>query len=229
MLAGFVDELEKIAVAHGGSHVSKVRQGTRPISVDNLIAKHNAGTLLKRKGPRITDEETAKHAWNALDQAEYEIAVKDFKKDPTWAKKEYGGSLRRVALDMGKPAKKKTADSAGNPQDVRGDSVDDPGAARPPRRAGEVPSKGTGNIPVGEKLGFLKKAVRSEGPGPLPNGESPFAYQEAVKPKKKGDVPSRDDSNVVDRYDARESATTVTGLGQHSSNIGPSTGGGEHT
>ena len=182
MLAGFLDELEKIAVAHGGSHVSKVRQGTRPISVDNLIAKHNDGTLLKQKGPRITDEE-------------------------------------------------KTADSMGSPQNVRGDSVDDPGAAKPPRRPGEVPSKGTGDIPIGEKLGFSKKAdpVRSEGPGPIPNGESPFSYQEAVKPKKKGEVPSKDDSNVIDRMDGRGEATTVTGLGQSSSNISATNHPAEHS
>lgn len=127
---------------------------------------------------------------------------------------------------------RKHADSQGNPQDVRGDSVDDPGAARPPRRPGEVPTTNPGNIPQSQKLGgWLKQAdpVRSEGPGPIPNGESPFAYQEAVKPKKKGDVPSKDDGNVIDRYDQRDFATTVTGLGQHSTGIGAFNSPAEHT
>lgn len=113
----------------------------------------------------------------------------------------------------------KKADSQGNVQDVRGDSSDDPGAARKARRDDEGPTK-DGTIPVAQKTGMVQGSVFSEGPGPFPMGESPNASPEAKKPRKKGDVPSKDDSNVVDRYDAREFATTVTGLGQSSSDIG---------
>ncbi len=52
--------------------------------------------------------------------------------------------------------KKKHADSAGNPQDVRGDSKDDPGAAPLPRRRGEGPSAGS-MIEPGQKTGAVSK------------------------------------------------------------------------
>lgn len=108
----------------------------------------------------------------------------------------------------------KVADSQGNPQDVRGSGADDPGAAKLPRRLGEVPTKEP-NTPQSAKLGTVRGDV-----SPLPVGEAPNANPEARKPRKKGDVPSLDDVNAVDRYDGRDSATTVHGLGQSSSNIG---------
>lgn len=97
-LAAFVDELEKVSASHGMTAVSKVRTGTRPISVTNLIKKHNAGTLFK----------------------------------------------------------KKHADSQGNPADVRGDSDDDPGAARERKRPGDVPSRDRGDIQESQKTGEQK-------------------------------------------------------------------------
>jgi hypothetical protein len=118
----------------------------------------------------------------------------------------------------------KQADSQGNPQNVRGDSSDDPGAAQLPKRPGEVPTRTVDNIAVGQKLGYIYGDVP-----PIPTGESPFAYQEAKKPRRKGDVPSKDDSNVVDRYDQRDNATTVTGLGQQSTGIGAFNSPAEHT
>lgn len=155
-LAGFVDELEKIAASDKWT-VAKGRTGTRPISVDNLLKKHKDGTLYKE------------------------------------------------------------ADAAGNPQDVRGDSGDDPGAAKMPHRQGEVPTKEVG-IPVTAKTGQIQGA-NTQTPA-FTSGEDPFAFSEAKRPRKKGEVPSKDDGNVVDRYDQRESATTVHGLGQNSSGIG---------
>lgn len=127
----------------------------------------------------------------------------------------------------------KSADSAGNPQDTAAGSVDDPGAAKAKKHPGDGPTQGT-MIPLEAKYGSLRKAamgqggVFSEGPSAIPTGESPNMNPEAKKPRKKGDVPSMDDSNSVDRYDQRENATTVTGLGQTSSNIGAGNQPGEH-
>lgn len=127
----------------------------------------------------------------------------------------------------------KKGDAQGNPQDTAAGSVDDPGAAKIKRRPGEGPSQGS-MIPLEQKYGSLRKTalvqggVFSEGPSPIPTGESPNMSPESKKPRKKGDVPSQDDSNAVDRYDQRENATTVTGLGQSSSDIGTSNHPGEH-
>jgi hypothetical protein len=223
-LAAFVDELEKISSSHGLTAVSKARTGVRPISVDNLIKKHNEGTLFK----------------------------------------------------------KKQADSQGNPQDVRGNSDDDPGAAKEPKRSGDVPSKERGDIPESQKTGGtpierllermrgrLKKeavwrltdstqpftsgeevAISPESRKPRQPGDVPTqgpeqamiappsgggisygqARGEALRGRKKGDVPTRDrDMNLIDRVDLRESATTVTGLGQNSTGIGAFTSPAEHS
>lgn len=204
IMAGFLDELEKISAAAGRMRIPKAREGRRPISVDNLLKKDRQGRLMR-----------------------------------------------------------KHADSAGAPADVRGDSVDDPGAAQPPKRLGEVPSKERGNVPEGQKTGMVPGAnqqtqpftsgeemlnspearkprqpgdVPTQGPSeamiaPPGSGVVPGSTRgEAVHPRKKGDVPTRDrDINIVDRNDLRESTTTVTGLGQHSTNIGTATGGAEHT
>jgi hypothetical protein len=121
----------------------------------------------------------------------------------------------------------KAADSQGNPQDTAAGSVDDPGAAKSRKFPGDVPTKGS-VIPLEQKYGMVQGAVFSEGPSPIPTGEAPHETPEAKKPRKKGDVPSKDDSNVIDRYDARDSATTVTGLGQSSSGIGSQNQPGEH-
>jgi len=112
----------------------------------------------------------------------------------------------------------KGADSQGNPQDTAAGSVDDPGAAKAKKHSGDGPTRGE-MIPLEQKYGSLQGSVYAEGPGPIPGGETP-GFAEAKKPRKKGDVPSLDDVNTVDRYDQRENATTVTGLGQHSSDIG---------
>ena len=128
----------------------------------------------------------------------------------------------------------KAADSQGNPQDTAAGSVDDPGAAKAKKHPGDTPSRDS-MIPLEQKYGSLRKAamgqgnVFSEGPGAVPTGESPNMNPEAKKPRKKGDVPSMDDSNAVDRYDQRENATTVTGLGQSSSNIGAGNQPSEHS
>lgn len=182
--AGFLDELSKIASSDKWT-VAKSRTGTRPISVDNLVKKHNEGELFREK----------------------------------------------------------VADAAGNPQDVHGDSVDDPGAAKLPKRPGEVPSKEVG-IPMQAKTGspleavfraferYMAQAKLGYVYGdvtPFPNGEQTNFQPEARKPRKRGDVPSKDDSNIIDRYDNRDSATTVHGIAQNSQGIGASNQPAEYT
>lgn len=46
--SGFLDELEKIAASSARLTVAKARTGRRPISVDNLLKKDNAGELHKK-------------------------------------------------------------------------------------------------------------------------------------------------------------------------------------
>jgi hypothetical protein len=228
-LASFADELGKIAASAGLAHIPKVRTGRRPISVDALLEKDKDGEWLRKK-----------------------------------------------------------ADSMGSPQDVRGDSVDDPGAVPLPKRRGEVPTKDPGNIPQSEKSGSTPLARRLErmrarlGPaektGTVPGantqtpaftsgedaragnskarlpGEVPtqdnmsvgepnnrielrmgrlrpvITNDESAKRTRKGDVPTQNrDMNIIDRFDGRDSATTVTGLGQHSTNIGAMQNTVEHT
>lgn len=195
LLAGFVDELEKISASHGRAVVGKGRKGARPISAANLVDKHNKGTWLKK------------------------------------------------------------ADSMGNPQDVRGDAGDDPGAAKIPHRAGETPTKGDDNVSVGQKTGMVPGANTQTSPmtsgedlrgavlgklrqsGDVPSQDSSIATDQpnnriepraqaftsdpSAKRPKRGDVPTSDrNMNLVDRNDLREGTTTVTGLGQSSTNIG---------
>jgi hypothetical protein len=100
-LYSFLDELEQIEKTSGIFH--RERAGRKPISMANLIDRHNELGHLPRK------------------------------------------NKERLA---------KKADAAGSPQPVRGDSCDDPGAARIPRRPGEVPTKDPGNIPQSAKLGM---------------------------------------------------------------------------
>lgn len=214
-LGSFVDELEKIAISHGRMHVSKERSGRRPMSVTTMLKKDAKGALLK-----------------------------------------------------------KHADSAGSPQDVRGGSDDDPGAAQMPKRKGEVPSRDPGNVPISQKTGSVKSAaggasyrltdttmpmtsgedMRAGNSKPRQPGEVPtqdnisvsspdgrveprmgrlkpvITNDESAKRIRKGDTPTRtDDINKVDRQDLRESATTVTGLAQNSTNIGAMQPVAEHT
>lgn len=159
MLAGFVDELGKIASAHGRMHVPKERKGRRSMTVDTLLKKEKDGTLFKE------------------------------------------------------------GDAAGAPQPVRG-GADGDGAAPLPKRPGEVPGRPS-MIPDSEKTG----STPYPDVGPIPTGESPRLTPRA--PKKRGDVPTQDDLNVVDRYDGRGEATTVTGLAQRSADVGISNG--EHS
>jgi hypothetical protein len=202
MLEAFQDELGKIAASHGLNVVSKTRTGSRPISVERLLEKDRDGTLLK----------------------------------------------------------KKHADSQGNPQDVRGDSCDDPGAAQIPHRKGETPTKGSDNVSVGQKTGSSgyqeitqpissgeemragNSKPRAYGEVPSqdqyidvanaksPIGGRPITSDVSAKKPKPGDTPTSDrNMNLIDRGDMRESATTVTGLGQGSTGIGAWNSPAEHT
>jgi len=157
-IASFLDELEKIAVAHGRTSVPKGRAGKRSMRAETLLRKEKDGTLFKH------------------------------------------------------------SDAAGSPQPVRGDSGDDPDAALPPKRAGDVPSKDRGNIPTTEKTG---EPIRGD-VGPMTSGESLYGGAETRKSKRKGEVPTQNNFDVQDRFDGRGEATTVQGPGvvQNSVNSG---------
>jgi hypothetical protein len=200
-LAAFTDELEKIGVSHGLTHVSKGRKGTRSISAARLLEKDRDGSLYK----------------------------------------------------------KKLGDSQGNPQDVRGDSVDDPGAAQPPKHKGDVPTKGDDNISVEQKTGssgyqeimlpvssgedMRAGNARPRQPGEVPSQDSylgvsaskvpiggrPITSDISAKKPRPGETPTSDrNMNIVDRGDMRENVTTVTGLGQSSTGIGSFNAPAEH-
>lgn len=79
-----------------------------------------------------------------------------------------------------------------------------------------------------EKEGTLYKKGQFYGPS-QPVSVGPADPGEARRPKKKGDVPSREDTDVVQRQDQRESATTVHGLGHSSTNIGAVNHPAEHS
>lgn len=57
MLAGFLDELEKIAAAHGQLRRPKERRGRRPMTVTTLLRKEKDGTLYK--GGYVADTRAA--------------------------------------------------------------------------------------------------------------------------------------------------------------------------
>jgi hypothetical protein len=80
-----------------------------------------------------------------------------------------------------------------------------------------------------EKEGTLYKHGQFYAPA-QPFSTGPADPAEARRPKKKkGDVPSKEDGDVVHRADQRDSATTVTGLGQSSTNIGAVNHPAEHS
>lgn len=79
-----------------------------------------------------------------------------------------------------------------------------------------------------EKEGTLYKKAQFYAPS-QPFSVGPADPAEARKPKKKGDVPSKDDTDVVQRSDQRESAATTHGLGQSSTNIGAVNHPAEHS
>jgi hypothetical protein len=86
------------------------------------------------------------------------------------------------------------------------------------RRPGEVPTQN--NIAVDEPN---NRVVQPAARGPV------ISADVSAKKVRKGDTPTSDrDMNVVDRMDTRESTTTVTGLGQSSTNIGASNNPPEH-
>jgi hypothetical protein len=398
MLAGFVDELEKIGVSHGLTHVSKARSGTRPISVDRLLEKDREGSLLKKKHASASPGQESQRpsvvgAAEGLGAAGLALQSRDRVADLVGARRIYHGAdkpgaegilrtvldpsrdahlrdpilvdkgkagLAFVATDRGvarsyagnsgrvlsgavpeemmgvrfrpspfdphggtafatkqlvepqvfrhgltdvaakrlrdpgsyagylqkntgralkgamglaavpalgyaayrslRGAQEKQADSAGNPQDVRGDSCDDPGAAQIPHRKGETPTKGSDDISVSQKTGMSgyqeimlptssgeemragNSKPRAYGEVPCqdqyidvanaksPIGGRPITSDVSAKKPKPGDTPTSDrNMNIVDRYDQRENATTVTGLGQSSTGIGAFNSPAEHT
>ena len=102
----------------------------------------------------------------------------------------------------------KKADSAGRPEEVRGAGADDPGAAKLPKRPGEVPSKGVGDIPEDEKLGqvswraFAAELRKLAGNQSyrltdttmpfLTGGPTSMSGPETLKPRQPGDVPTQE-------------------------------------
>lgn len=79
-----------------------------------------------------------------------------------------------------------------------------------------------------EKDGTLYKKAQFYAPAQPFSAGTPDPG-EARRPKKKGDVPSKDDTETVHRSDQRESAATVTGLGQPLNNIGATNTPAEHS
>lgn len=79
-----------------------------------------------------------------------------------------------------------------------------------------------------EKEGTLYKHAQFYAPA-QPFSVGPADPAEARRPKKKGDVPSKEDGDVVQRGDQRDSVTTVHGLGQSSTNIGAVNHPAEHS
>lgn len=103
--------------------------------------------------------------------------------------------------------KKKHADSMGNPQDVRGDSCDDPGAAQLPHRKSETPTKGSDNISVTQKTGMVPGA-NTQTPA-VTSGED-ARMTPSVRPAP-GDVPTQSNMAVDqpnNRIEPRSSAIT---------------------
>ena len=137
-LAGFLDELEKIAAAHGRLRRPKERRGRRPMTVTTLLRKEKDGTLYK--------------------------------------------------------------DAFSSP--IRMSGADDVGAAKAPRRQGEVPTKGP-NAPLEEKTGALPdRPIFSD-------------------PKKKV---TKDDFSRIDRMDGRGDAATIPGPSTPATDVAPGTG-----
>lgn len=166
---------------------------------------------------------------------------------------------RLLEKDRDGTLRRKHADSAGAPQDVRGDSVDDPGAAQPHRRKDEGPSAGsmidttqkTGSVPGAQSQtspilsgedarGVVASKPRMPGDVPTqevaidqPQGRiepRAITFDTSAKRIRRGETPTRtDDMNKVDRADMRDNTTTVTGLGQGSTGIGAFNSPAEHT
>jgi hypothetical protein len=113
------------------------------------------------------------------------------------------------------------------------------------RRTGREHREGTLHIPMNTKQRTLTspfqqlyeqllsgKTAQFYGPAvPFSAGEASIPRPLSSAKRKKGDVPSAEDMDALPRReDGRESATTVHGLGQQSSNIGVTcTPTGEHS
>ena len=99
--------------------------------------------------------------------------------------------MRLIAKHQNGTWLRKKADAAGSPQDTRGSGADDPGAAQPPKRKGEVPTRGD-QIPHEEKLGMkLADAIRGGNVIPFTSGEESSISPETRKPRQPGDVPTQ--------------------------------------
>jgi hypothetical protein len=57
-LAGFLDELTKIAASHGRMHMTKSRAGRRPMRVDTMLKKEKDGTLWKEGDSQGNPQDT---------------------------------------------------------------------------------------------------------------------------------------------------------------------------
>jgi hypothetical protein len=88
-----------------------------------------------------------------------------------------------------------------------------------PKKPGDVPTQGSLDVssPVGRVEGPRRYSVA-------------VTNDQSAKRPRKGETPTQDrDMNTIDRLDMRDSATTVHGLGQHSTNIGCVNSPAEHT
>ncbi len=197
-----VDELEKISASHGLTEVSKSRTGVRPISVDNLIKKHNDGTLFKKKADSQGQPQPVRGS-GADDPGAAQLPRRPGEvptKDPN--------TSMGTKLGMVPGASTQTLPVTTGEDMTAGNSK--------PRRPGDVPTQA--NMDTASPNGRI-----TQPPGRLVTND-----QSAHKPKK-GNTPTADsDMNKVDRYDQRDFATTVHGLGQSSTGIGAFNSPAEH-
>ena len=202
VLSGFLDELEKIAAAHGRMVVSKGRSGRRPISAAKLLAKDKKGKLFKKADAAGSPQDVRGDAGD----------------DPEAAKlPKRQGEVPTRGANIPEDAKTGSVSVMGgdpNPFPTGATPAAPPGKLRLP---GEVPSQD--NIATDEPNGRVEQPATKF-----------VTNDQSAKRPKKGDTPTFNrDMNIIDRGDLRESTTTVTGLAQNSSGIGAFNSPTEHT
>ncbi len=217
-LYGFLDELEKIASAHGRMEVSKTRSGRRPISVHKLLEKDKKGTLYKKADSEGNPEPVRGAGDDDLGAAKppkHKGDLPTLGHDGVPVEQKLGAALFTSFSHAIKNASYRLTDTTMPFLTGGSTSMSGPEATKP-RQAGEVPSQDP-------YIGVDRSAV------PIGMGR-PLTTDPSAKKPKKGDTPTQDrDMNLIDRLDQRDFTTTVTGLAQNSSGIGAGIGGGEHT
>jgi hypothetical protein len=156
-LAAFCDELEKIAAARlHGKGVLSVRKGRRPISAANLLRKEKDGKLSKFQHVKEAERSLV---WKGKAASKEEI-VHDI--------------VTRIRVAAGVKEAATGGDSAGQPDDVSGGWEDD-GAAKKPKRRGEVPTE-VKSTTMSTKEGAFFDRARSLGAGAVKHVQEHAAH-----------------------------------------------------